>query len=133
MTQRAVILKIHLFLGLVAAIFLAVLGLTGSIMAFEGDINHWLHPDLWYVTPRAHPMPENDLISIVQHEFPRARVMLVQFFRAENLAQLMQLTDGTIVYINPYDGLVLGNTVGPTNSDLALTYIHQIHLRLVPD
>ena len=91
MTQRTVILKIHLILGIAGAIFLAILGLTGSVMAFEGDINHWLHPELWYVTPRAHAMPENDLISIVQHEFPRARVMLIQFFRADNLVQLMQL------------------------------------------
>jgi uncharacterized iron-regulated membrane protein len=133
MTPRTVILKIHLYLGLAAAIFLTILGLTGSIMAFEGDINHWLHPDLWYVTPGARPLPENDLISIVQHQFPSARVAIVQFFRASNLVQVMQLTDGTTVYINPYDGAVLGNAIGLTNSDLALGYIHQLHLRLVPD
>ena len=130
--SRTVILKTHLYLGLVAAIFLVILGLTGSIMAFEGDINHWLHPELWYVTPGAHPLPENDLISIVQHRFPRARVAAVQFFRAPNLVQVMQLTDGTTVYVNPYDGAVLGETVGPMNSDLILGYIHQLHLRLVP-
>lgn len=133
MTLRTVILKIHLILGLAAAIFLAILGLTGSIMAFEGDINHWLHPDLWYVTPRARVLPENDLISMVQNQFPRARVVVVQFSRAPNLAQVMQLGDGTTVYINPYDGAVLGNTVGLSNSDLALGYVHQLHLRLVPD
>ncbi|HTB10746.1 MAG TPA: PepSY-associated TM helix domain-containing protein [Bryobacteraceae bacterium] len=133
MPQRALILKIHLYLGLVAAIFLAILGLTGSIMAFEGDINHWLHPDLWYVTPGARPLPENDLISIVQNQFPRRRVVIAQFFRAANLAQAMQLSDGTTVYVNPYDGTVLGSTVGLSNSDIALGYIHQIHLRLLPD
>jgi uncharacterized iron-regulated membrane protein len=133
MTQRTVILKIHLFLGLAAAIFLAILGLTGSIMAFEGDINHWLHPDLWYVTPRPHPLPENDLVSIVQHQFPRGRVVIVQFFRQANLVQVMQLSDGTVAYVNPYDGSILGSTVGASNSDLALAYVHQLHLRLVPD
>jgi uncharacterized iron-regulated membrane protein len=133
MALRTVILKIHLCLGLVAAIFLVILGLTGSIMAFEGDINHWLHPELWYVTPRGQPMPENDLISIVQNQFPRARVLVVQFPRAGNLVQLMELTDGTSVYVNPYDGTVQGETVGMSNSDWALGYVHQLHLRLVPD
>jgi uncharacterized iron-regulated membrane protein len=133
MTLRTVILKTHLFLGLIGAIFLAILGLTGTIMAFEGDINHWLHPDLWYVTPRGNPLPENDLISMAQHQFPRAHVAIVQFFRAPNLVQVMQLTDGTVVYINPYDGAILGNSVGLTNSDLALGYVHQLHLRLIPD
>jgi uncharacterized iron-regulated membrane protein len=132
MTARTVLLKTHLYLGLVAAIFLVILGLTGSIMAFEGDITHWLHPELWFVTPGAHPLPENDLISIVQHRFPRARVAAVQFFRAPNLVQVMQLVDGTTVYVNPYNGAVLGETDGPMNSDLLLGYIHQLHLRLVP-
>src|SRR5580698_9118282 len=133
MALRTIILKIHLYLGLIAAIFLVILGLTGSIMAFEGDINHWLHPDLWYVTPRGQPMPENDLISIVQNQFSRSRVFTVQFPRAANLAQVMQLTDGTAVYIIPYDGTIQGETVGMSNSDWALGYIHQLHLRLVPD
>jgi uncharacterized iron-regulated membrane protein len=46
--MRRLLLKIHLYLGLVAALFLVVLGLTGSIMTFEGDIEHWLHPSLWW-------------------------------------------------------------------------------------
>jgi uncharacterized iron-regulated membrane protein len=133
MTLRKVVLALHLYMGLVAAIFLVILGLTGSIMAFEGDIDHWLRPSLWYVTPGARPLPENDLISVVQNQFPRARVLLIQFFRAPNLVQVMQLTDGTTVYINPYEGTILGSTEGLSNADLALGYIHQLHLRLVPD
>jgi uncharacterized iron-regulated membrane protein len=43
------------------------------------------------------------------------------------------MTDGTAIYLNPYDGTVLGTKVGLSNSDRAMAYIHQIHLRLVPD
>lgn len=132
MTARKVVLTIHLYLGLAAGIFLAILGLTGSLMAFEGDLDHWLHRDLWYVHPARKPMPENDLVSIAQNRF-HARVLAVQFPRQSNLAQVMQMTDGTAVYLNPYDGTVLGYTVGLSNIDRLLGYIHQIHLRLVPD
>jgi uncharacterized iron-regulated membrane protein len=132
MIVRRVVLTIHMILGLAAAIFLAILGLTGSIMAFEGDLDHWLHPDLWYVKPIRNPMPENDLVSIAQNRF-NSRVLVVQFPRASNLAQVMQMTDGTTVYLNPYDGTVLGSKLGRSNSELALGYIHQIHLRLIPD
>ncbi len=38
MTMRGILLKIHLCLGLAAALFLVILGLTGSVMAFEDDI-----------------------------------------------------------------------------------------------
>jgi uncharacterized iron-regulated membrane protein len=133
MALHKVILKIHLYLGLVAAIFLMILGFTGSVMAFEGDIDHWLNPGLWYVSPRPPAMLEDDLLSIVQHQFPRARVVVVQFSRYPNLAQSMQLTDGTTVYVNPYDGTILGTKVGATNLDQTLGFIHQLHLRLVPD
>jgi uncharacterized iron-regulated membrane protein len=133
MSLRTAVLKIHLYLGLVAALFLVILGLTGSIMAFEGDLDHWLHRNLWYVTPSGRPLPENDLISMAQHQFPRTRVVAVQFFREANLAQTMQLTDGTRVFINPYDGSILGSTIGAQNLDVALGYIHQMHLRLTPD
>ncbi len=133
MTLRKVILTIHMILGLAAGLFLAILGLTGSIMAFEGDLDHWLHPQLWYVTPRGQPLPEHDLISVARNRFPRAPVIAVQFPRAANLAQMMQLTDGTHAYINPYDGTVLGDTVGPSSSDRFIGYVHQFHLRLVPN
>jgi uncharacterized iron-regulated membrane protein len=132
LTARKIVLTIHLYLGLAAGIFLAILGLTGSVMAFEGDIDHWLHPDLWYVTPARKLLPQNDLVSIAQNRF-HSRVLMVQFPRASNLAQVMQMADGTTVYLNPYDGTVLGSKVGQKNSDRVLGYIHQIHLRLVPD
>ena len=133
MTARKVILKIHLILGLTAGLFLVILGLTGSIMAFEGDWNHWLHPALWYVTPGPRTLPENDLLSIARNRYRRAPVLAVQFSRAPNLAQVVQLADGTNVYLNPYDGAVLGDTVGTSNTDQLLGWIHQLHLRLVPN
>jgi uncharacterized iron-regulated membrane protein len=41
-TIRSFLLKIHLWLGIVGSNFLVVLGLTGSIMAFANDIDHWI-------------------------------------------------------------------------------------------
>jgi uncharacterized iron-regulated membrane protein len=133
MNWRKILLIVHLYVGLTAGIFLAILGLTGSIIALDEDIDHWLHPELWYVTEGRRALPENDLVSTAQNRFPRARVFFVEFPRSPNLAQLMQMTDGTAVYINPYDATILGSTVGRSNSDLTLAYLRQIHLRLLPD
>ena len=130
---RELILQLHLILGLIAGLFLAILGLTGAVMAFEGDIDHWLHPERWYVKPGRRPLPENELVSVAQNRFKPARVFAVQFQRAANLAQVIRMTDGTLVYLNPYDGSVLGETVGTSTSDQALITIHQIHVRLIPD
>jgi uncharacterized iron-regulated membrane protein len=36
---------IHRYAGLTMAFFLIVAGLTGSILAFRGEIEHWLNPE----------------------------------------------------------------------------------------
>jgi uncharacterized iron-regulated membrane protein len=133
MTLRRILLKIHLYLGLASAIFLVILGLTGSIMAFEGDIDHWLHPALWYVSVGARPLPEEDLVQKVEERVAPARVAAVHIPRQPNLAQLMQTSDHAAVLVNPYDGAILGRRTGPGKTQKILGYIHQFHLRLVFD
>ncbi len=133
MTLRTVILKFHLYLGLAAALFLVILGLTGSIMAFEGDIDHWLHRGRWYVTVGPRAIPEAELIAQIEKQVAPARVGAVQFSPQANLAQLMQLSDRSTITVNPYDGSILSRITGPTKTQRTLGYIHQIHLRLATD
>ncbi len=131
--MRKVVLKIHLYLGLAAALFLIVLGATGSVIAFEGDIDHWLHPGFWYVAQSVQRLSEGDLIARVEQQFAPAHVRVVQISQHRNLAQLMQLTDRSSVTVNPYTGAIVGRRTGPTRTDKWLGYIHQIHLRLAGD
>ncbi len=130
---RNVLLKIHLFLGLTAATFLLVLGVTGSIMAFEGDIDHWLNPRVWFVTPGPQSLPQADLIRSVQQQFAPARVTAVQIFRRPNLVEQMQLSDRSTAFVNPYTGAVAARRTGPSQTQKILASIHQFHLRLVFD
>jgi uncharacterized iron-regulated membrane protein len=131
--MRNVLLKVHLYLGLAAAIFLVILGLTGAIMAFEGDIDHWIHPGLWYVKIGPRALPEADLIRAAEARFAPARVAAVFIFRQPNLVRLMQMTDRTVVYVNPYNGSIQGRTTGSNRTQRTLGMIHQIHLRLTSD
>jgi uncharacterized iron-regulated membrane protein len=133
MTLRAIILKVHLYLGLTAALFLILLGLTGSIMAFEGDIDHWLHPHDWYVEPSNHPLSEADLIAKVEQQVSPARVGLIQIAPERNLAQAMQLSDRSMLTVNPYDGAILSRATGPNRTQKLLGQIHQLHLRMAPE
>lgn len=128
--MRSALLKIHLYLGLTAAIFLVILGLTGSVMAFEGDIDRWLHPSLWYVKAGPRVLGEGELIAKVQRKFAPARVGGVEMSQHPDLAQMMHLTDRSAVTVNPYDGVVLGRMVGQSQTQKILGNIHQLHLRL---
>jgi uncharacterized iron-regulated membrane protein len=120
-------------MGLIAALFLTILGITGSVMAFEADIVHWMRPDLWRVKPGIHALPENQLIAAVENYYRPSRVFAIQISRDPALAQVLNLTDNITAYVNPYEGTILGSTHGPSTTDRVLANIHQIHLRLVPD
>ena len=133
MTARWILLRTHLILGLTAGLFLLVLGLTGSVMAFESDIPHWLHADLFYVHPESNSLSEQELVRIVEERFAPARVSAVQVLRQANLSRVVQLPGGVSVYVNPYTGAILGRVQGGFPCDRVLGYIHQVHLRLVPD
>src|SRR5438093_12280331 len=108
MGARNLLLKLHLYTGLVAAIFLVILGITGAIMAFEGDIEHSLHPGLWYVQATANRLPQQQLVSAVQESFAPAHVAAIQICRDPSLAQMMQTTDRATVVIDPYTSAIRG-------------------------
>jgi uncharacterized iron-regulated membrane protein len=57
----------------------------------------------------------------------------VQIFRQKNLAERIQMTDRSAVFVNSYDGTVLGRMTEPTSTQTTLSYIHQFHLRLTPN
>ena len=123
--MRKVLLKIHLVMGLAAALFLIILGLTGSIMAFEGDIDHWIHPGFWHVS-EGQALAEGDLIAGVERKFAPLRVQAVEISQHRDLAQLMHLSDNSSVSVNPYTGGGLGRRMSPGRTGTWLGFIHQI-------
>jgi len=132
MTARGLLLKLHLILGATAAMFLVILGVTGAIIAFENDIDHWLSPGLFYVRVGT-PLPESALIRSVEQRFAPAGVVSVHIFREPNLAHTMQTSDRATVFINPFNGEVLGRRTAPSKAQRIVGYIHQLHTHLVPD
>ena len=133
MTARRAVLKVHLWLGIAAAIFLVILGVTGSVTAFENDIDHWIHRDLFYVSAGGRVLPDTELIRVVQERFAPARVTGIHIFREANLARVVQLSDRSTVLVNPYDGHILGRRTGPSETQKVVGYVHQLHTHLVPE
>lgn len=74
--RRRLWLQVHLYLGLSAGAVFAVIGLTGSILAFRPELDVRLHPEL----RRAHPadgsresreyQPLDDIVSAAQGAIP---------------------------------------------------------------
>jgi uncharacterized iron-regulated membrane protein len=75
MFQRSFWVALHRWAGLTMTIFLILVGLTGSILAFREDLDHWLNADLFDVTIKDAPMLDVfDLREKAEALEPRARV-----------------------------------------------------------
>ncbi|KGT77202.1 membrane protein [Bradyrhizobium japonicum] len=112
---KAALHQIHSIAGLVLALLLALIALTGAIMSFEDEIGDHLNAGLMQVEPRQAPvlMPDElvarlkagqDLgkVSAVTLSSDPAAAVRVRFARDEQGAR------PTSLYVDPYDARVLG-------------------------
>lgn len=124
--MRNLIFKIHLVVALIFGVFVVLLGLTGSIIAFEPEIEHLIHRKLVYVTPEGAPMSLAQVVDVVHKYDPNANIQLFQLATAPQFSYQV-LVDDRVLFVNQYTGQVVGSM--PDQIDF-LGYVHQLHLRL---
>ncbi|MCP3440421.1 PepSY domain-containing protein [Bradyrhizobium sp. CCGUVB14] len=114
-TIKASLLQVHSIAGLVLALLLSLIALTGVIMSFEDEIVDHLNAGIMQVAPRTTPalLPDallarlkavsdtGKVTGIMLSSDPSAAVH-VRFARDEQGARPSSL------YVDPYDGSVLG-------------------------
>ena len=124
--MRRWIFRVHLWCGALAGVFFVVLGLSGSVLAFEAPLDRLLHAKLSYVVPSQHALPLDAILRSIKMSFPSDDVVAVTFAPSPKLSWEVALPSG-IVYVNPYTGQVLGQRQrGQTILGLA----GEIHVRL---
>ena len=112
---KAILLQVHSIAGLVLALLLAVIALTGAIMSFEDEIGDYLNRGIMQVAPRQAPalMPDELVarltaaqdvgkVSAVTLASDPSAAVHVRFARDERGARPSSL------YVDPYDAGVLG-------------------------
>jgi len=133
MTLRKILLPAHLVLGLVSFVFLAILGVTGSLIAFESEIDHWLNGKLSWVQPRGEPLSLAELSAKTEQRHPGSRVSAIFLPSDSNVAYSIQLRpvgpgkSGTYA-VNPYTGDELGST---DTANRFIRNVHQFHTNLL--
>jgi len=132
MSIRKVLLNLHLWAGMAAAVFLALLGITGGLIVFEDEIDHWLNP-----RPHIQSGPQRLSLNVLTARleaaqpgykvagftFPsRSDRPLGAFLRSEKLRKNVG------VDINPYTGEVFP-VRGQQNNFTG--NVHQLHTHLL--
>ncbi|MDN3273904.1 PepSY-associated TM helix domain-containing protein [Frankia sp. RB7] len=112
---KAVLLHVHSIAGLVLALLLSLIALTGVIMSFEDEIVDHLNVGIMQVVPRATPallpdelvarlkaVPDAGRVTAIMLSSDPSAAVHVRFARDEQGARPSSL------YVDPYDGHVLG-------------------------
>jgi len=110
----AALLQVHSIAGLVLALLLSLIALTGAIMSFEDEIVDRLNAGIMQVEPRTTPLSPDELVSRLQSVSDASKVagmtlwsnppaaVHIRFARDEQGGRPSSL------YVDPYDGHVLG-------------------------
>jgi uncharacterized iron-regulated membrane protein len=122
---RRLILSVHLSVGLIGGVFILVLGLTGSVMVFEPELDRAIHPHLSYVKPGGSPLSLTEIGAAVSKQFNGEPIVAYLPSESADLASKVIMPRG-IVSVNQYTGEVLGTrTRGQTIFGLA----RDLHVR----
>jgi len=112
---RAALLQVHSIAGLVLALLLSLIALTGAIMSFEDEIVDHLNADIMQVAPRAKSMLSPDeLVSSLKSVPDAGKVAAITLSSDPSAAVHIRFARDeqggrpSSLYVDPHDGHVLG-------------------------
>lgn len=123
--------KWHLYLGLFAGTILVVVGLTGSILVFQDEIDSALNSQLFEVKAAQHKIPMAEMADMVRQKYPDRKFNYVSITNDDvpnSTYQFRDLDSGTEFFVNPYTGELCGKRL--TNSSFIRTVMN-IHMTLL--
>lgn len=129
---------LHRWAGLAMAGFLILVGLTGSLLAFWLELNHWLTPEL-YPAPR--PGIELDMATLARRAetiVPQARTTTVYVGYPGSAMIGMEAREGApldfgFIHLDPISGKELGRATWgglPHSLNDVMPFVYNLHMYL---
>ena len=108
MTLRSFVLTAHQWMGLGGGLFLAVLGLTGTVLVFEGAIDRALHPATSYVAAGGARLSLDSLVAVARANRPGTAIVGATLPQRPDRSLELAASTGRSLFVNPYSGAFLG-------------------------
>jgi uncharacterized iron-regulated membrane protein len=130
---KKLLTNLHLYVGLIAALFLIVLSVSGAIIAFEDELNQAFHPQLTNVTPAGQPLNWDLFRARVEAQSPGWKVIRFYFQDRPDRSTYIRLRSIAThrirhIYVNQYTGAVLGSTEDGSNW---IIKVHDLHVNML--
>ncbi len=147
--MRQFFVFIHRWAGLTMTVFLVIVGLTGSVLAFREELDLWLNPELLTVAKRDAPLldgftlrnkaealyPDERFDNVPLHIDPDRSVAFSHRpgMRAED--NMMDMMEKVVeFYLDPYTGEKLGERPGWSGPSLErkniMSFLYRLHFSL---
>lgn len=115
---RRTAFKLHRYLGLIAGLIIVIVGLTGSLLVFKHEINHFLlQYQFGQIVPQGQQVSILSVIDTVKAAYPEPKFTM-SFFELPTQAnapirvELGAKNQPTVeVIVNPYTGKILGDRI----------------------
>jgi uncharacterized iron-regulated membrane protein len=118
-STKAALLQVHSIIGLAISLLLSVIALTGVTMSFEDEIQASLNAGMTHVEARSAPMlAPDELIARLQASHDYGKVSAITMTSDPSAAVRIRFarSEGSSwpssVYVDPYDGHLLGTPRG---------------------
>ncbi|MGJ5641302.1 PepSY-associated TM helix domain-containing protein [Formosa sp. S-31] len=124
MTNRS-LLKYHSYFGLIAGLFLIVLGLTGAILAFNEDLDDITFKAYRTEDASATILHLDKAIHTVQQQFPEWETRVVHFQPGESILFNLRLPDARrFIFVHPETGNIIANIDANTTVSKWILKLH---------
>ena len=147
--MRQFFVLMHRYVGLVMAIFLIIVGLTGALIAFFDEIDDYINHDLTHTDKPFETAPLIDPFTLrnkVLTQYPNANINYVELSQKDNHAAVFYLTPKTNsanskpyklkysqIYINPYTADIIGkrnaNKISESWKNI-MPFVYELHYAL---
>jgi len=114
---RGALVRLHRWAGLAMAAFLTLAGLTGAVIAFQGELDAWLNPSLYRARDPGPALSPDALVARLAQQEPRAELTYLSFRVPPGMSvpAFVRPRAGTTpdlgfdqVFLDPASGTILG-------------------------
>lgn len=120
--------KWHLYLGIIAGAIVAFVGVTGSILVFQDEIDRALNPDLFVVVAQKKKMPIEDIVPLIKAKNPKLKIDYLFLGDIKNPNEAYSITNLKTeeqTFINPYNGEISGKRIYTSSFIRVVTELHR--------
>lgn len=126
MSLRRIIVKLHLYLGLVALLPVVLLGATGALLTYEDELDRALNRDLFYVDSRGR-LSDQALLDAARRAYPDETFTIMYVEPIPGRSTVLWGASGRDVFVDPATARVIGDR----HRDRALIpFINSLHTSL---